>query len=68
MSDVVTDHEAAISALVLAWESDEAREEQSRRALHDALRAAMRDGVSAYRLAALTGLSERHVGRIRREG
>lgn len=39
---------------------DHARDE-----LHDALRRAMDDGVSAYRLAQVTGLSERHIGRIR---
>lgn len=39
--------------------------EQARAELHQVLRKAMDDGVSAYRLAKITGLSQALIGRIR---
>jgi hypothetical protein len=57
--------EDAIAAELEAYRAAEATLEEARERLHEAMRAAMRTGVSAYRLAQVSGLSERHVGRIR---
>lgn len=56
-----------IATLAATWRQAASHEETTRLALHAALRDAMRHGVSAYRLAQESGLSERHVGRIREE-
>lgn len=56
--------ESLILEELAAYRAAEAAYEQARDDLHNAMRAARRKGASAYRLAKVTGLSERHVGRI----
>lgn len=58
--------EDAVAVELAAYREAEAAMAQAREGLYAALREAMRDGHSAYRLAEVTGLSEAMVGRIRR--
>lgn len=59
--------EEAVWSDLAAYRAAETAMEQAREDLHEALRRAMVDGHTAYRLAQVTGLSERHVGRIRKD-
>lgn len=57
--------EDAVADELAVYRAAEASLTAARDDLHDALRRAMASGCTAYRLAQVTGLSERHVGRLR---
>lgn len=59
--------EAQVAAAADAYQQAEQELEAAREGVHQALREARAAGASAYRLAQLTGLSEKHVGRITKE-
>lgn len=61
--------EAAASAVareLAAYRDASSALDDARAALHGAIREALSQGHTAYVLAAVTGLSESHIGRIRR--
>lgn len=57
--------EASIAYELAEYRAAEAAYKRARAGLHDAIRRALHDGHTAYRLAQVSGLSERHVGRLR---
>lgn len=59
------EHGAALTDALAAYRAAEEALTAARNDLHDAIRRDLARGVTAYRLSQLTGLSQRHVGRLR---
>lgn len=58
--------EAFVAVELAAYREAEARLAEAREVLHERLRAGLREGFSAYRIAQATGLSQTMLGKIRR--